>query len=216
MNANNVEEVNNDDPMEMINEVDMDEDEMVNIGMPFEMQIINHARQDLERRQYIGAIFLLCNVVHALHLLEILSACLHSRVSDVSPQREHRRRELMRYLVTTHKCRDIIRMGLEAFLKLCQKARGTGIVKDNIQSTVEEQVAKFLHIIGHNVKNRAVTFFFHRFRETVSCAFTMYYMLYFFWRGNFWSIHRVAMSHHKYLIIADSIHFSRYHCISFS
>lgn len=64
--------------MEMINEVNMDDDEMINIGIPFEMQIINHARQDLERRQYIGAAFLLCYVVHALHLLEILSTCLHS------------------------------------------------------------------------------------------------------------------------------------------
>ncbi|XP_028204632.1 putative nuclease HARBI1 isoform X2 [Glycine soja] len=77
----------------------------------------------------------------------------------------------MRQLVHTEKCRDIIRMGPEAFMLLCHKLRGTGYVKDTIRSTVEEQVAKFLHIIGHNVKNRTVSFFFRRSGETVSRHF---------------------------------------------
>ncbi|XLR14271.1 hypothetical protein HN51_035181, partial [Arachis hypogaea] len=55
--------------------------------------------------------------------------------------------------------------------QLCQKLRGTGRVKDSIRSTVEEQVAKFLHIIGHNVKNRTMSFFFHRSGETISRHF---------------------------------------------
>jgi len=29
-------------------------------------------------------------------------------------------------------------------------------MKDGCRSTIEEQVAKFLHIIGHNVKNISV------------------------------------------------------------
>ena len=77
----------------------------------------------------------------------------------------------MSYLVHTKRCRDIIRMGLEAFIHLCQQLRETGYVKDAFRSTVEEQVAKFLHIIGHNVKNRAVSFLFHRSGETVSRHF---------------------------------------------
>ncbi|XP_068473182.1 uncharacterized protein [Phaseolus vulgaris] len=60
----------------------------------------------------------------------------------------------MEYLVHTEQCRNIIRMGPEAFLQLCQRIRGIGLVKDAYRSTVEEQVAKFLHIIGQNVKNR--------------------------------------------------------------
>jgi len=36
---------------------------------------------------------------------------------------------------------------------------------------MEEQLAKFLHIIGHKVKNRSVSFFFHRSGETVSRHF---------------------------------------------
>ena len=42
------------------------------------------------------------------------------------------------------------------------------MIKDAFQSIVEKQVAKFLHIIGHNVKNRSVSFFFYRSMEVVS------------------------------------------------
>ncbi|QHO58284.1 L10-interacting MYB domain-containing protein [Arachis hypogaea] len=77
----------------------------------------------------------------------------------------------MTQILTSEKCRDVIRMGPEAFRQLCQKLRGTGRVKDSIRSTVEEQVAKFLHIIGHNVKTRTMSFFFHRSGETISRHF---------------------------------------------
>ncbi|XP_047155211.1 uncharacterized protein LOC124826428 [Vigna umbellata] len=62
-------------------------------------------------------------------------------------------------------------MGPKAFINLCERLRTTGIVKEAIRSTVEEQVAQFLHIIGHNVKNRSVAFFFHRSGSTVSKHF---------------------------------------------
>ncbi|KAL2341130.1 hypothetical protein Fmac_009070 [Flemingia macrophylla] len=77
----------------------------------------------------------------------------------------------MSYLIHTEQCRDIIRMGPMAFINLCERVRATGLVKDAFRSTVEEQVAKFLHIVGHNVKNRSVSFFFHRSGETVSRHF---------------------------------------------
>jgi len=74
-------------------------------------------------------------------------------MSEFQPQKERHRQELMEYLVHTEQCRDIIRMGPKVFLQLCQQIRRIGLVKDAYWSTVEEQVAKFLHIIGHNVKN---------------------------------------------------------------
>ncbi|RDY07082.1 hypothetical protein CR513_08872, partial [Mucuna pruriens] len=52
-----------------------------------------------------------------------------------------------------------------------QRELNNDIVKDNIRSIVKEQAIKFLHIIGHNVKNRTISFFFHRFGETVSRHF---------------------------------------------
>jgi len=92
-------------------------------------------------------------------------------ISESQPQKDRRKQELMEYLVHTEQSRHIICMGSEAFIKLCKRIRGTELVKDAYRSTVEEQIAKFLHIIGHNVKNRSVSFFFHRSRETVSRHF---------------------------------------------
>ncbi|KAL2656073.1 hypothetical protein AAZV13_04G100950 [Glycine max] len=58
-------------------------------------------------------------------------------------KKERRCAELMSFLVHTEDCRDFIRMGPQESIQLCHKLRGTRIVKDNMRSTVEEQVAKF-------------------------------------------------------------------------
>ncbi|RDX57913.1 hypothetical protein CR513_62810, partial [Mucuna pruriens] len=102
-----------------------------------------------------GAIILLCCVGHALHLLNLLTRKIHTLCIDFAVEREQRHWELMTYL----RCCDIICMSLVAFILLSQKLRNAGIVKDNIQSTMDEQVTKFLHIIGHNVNNRTLSFF---------------------------------------------------------
>ncbi|XP_072078164.1 uncharacterized protein [Arachis hypogaea] len=62
-------------------------------------------------------------------------------------------------------------MSPDAFLQLCEKLRATRQVRDTKHVTVEEQVARFLYIIAHNVKTRTVSFFYHRSGETVSCHF---------------------------------------------
>nr|XP_025686021.1 putative nuclease HARBI1 [Arachis hypogaea] len=77
----------------------------------------------------------------------------------------------MQQLRETHRCRDILRMGPDAFLQLCEKLRATCQVRDTKYVTVEEQVARFLYIIAHNVKTRTVSFFYHRSGETVSRHF---------------------------------------------
>jgi len=66
----------------------------------------------------------------------------------------------MSYLVHTNQCCDIIHTGLEPFINLFKQLKATRLVKEinDIWSMVEEQVAKFLHIIEHNVKNRSVHF----------------------------------------------------------
>jgi hypothetical protein len=77
-----------------------------------------------------------------------MSRWTRNPISDGSHERERRRIDLMRQLVETEKCRDIIRMGSEAFMLLCHKLRGTD-----------------------NVKNRIVSFFFHCSGEIVSRHF---------------------------------------------
>lgn len=62
-------------------------------------------------------------------------------------------------------------MSLEAIILLCEKLRVTNIVKDSIKMTLEEKMAKFLHIISHNVRNRTLSFVFYRSGETVSRHF---------------------------------------------
>ncbi|XLR52238.1 hypothetical protein S83_002910, partial [Arachis hypogaea] len=62
-----------------------------------------------------------------------------------------------------------IREDLEKRQQIC--VTSLSCVTDSIRSTVKEQVAKFLHIIGHNVKTRTMSFFFHRLEETISRHF---------------------------------------------
>ncbi|XP_022633862.1 uncharacterized protein LOC111241213 [Vigna radiata var. radiata] len=113
---------------------------------------------------------MLCIVRHALSILNMYSSD-SSSVNNFLSDRDRRREQLMSHLVHTNWCRNIIRMGPETFINLCERLRSTRLVKDVIRSTVEEQVVQFLHIIGHNVKNRSVTFFFHRSGSTVSNHF---------------------------------------------
>ncbi|XP_047151803.1 putative nuclease HARBI1 [Vigna umbellata] len=138
------------------------------VGVEFNIVAMLH--QQLQITTSLAALTMLCIVCHALNILNMCSSDLSS-VSTFLPDKDRRRQQLMSYLVHTNRCRDIIRMGPEEFISLCERLRTTGLVKDVIRSTVEEQVAQFLHIIGHNVKNRSVVFFFHRSGATVNKHF---------------------------------------------
>ena len=87
----------------------------------------------------LAAMILLCGVGHALHLFNLYWA----NQVILGLKKERRCAELMSFLVHTEDCRDFIRMGPQESIQLCHKLRGTRIVKDNMRSTVEEQVAKF-------------------------------------------------------------------------
>ena len=77
----------------------------------------------------------------------------------------------MKQIVCTDRCRDLIQMGPRAFLRLCTILRDQGGLRHTRRATIEEQVAKFLYILGHNVRNRVISFFFRHSGETVSCHF---------------------------------------------
>ncbi|KAJ1691833.1 hypothetical protein LUZ63_015988 [Rhynchospora breviuscula] len=74
-------------------------------------------------------------------------------------------------LVKSKKCRDIIRMEPRAFFILCRKLEAQGDLKATRQLSVQEQVARFLYILGHNTKHRVMSFFFHQGRATISRDF---------------------------------------------
>lgn len=58
-----------------------------------------------------------------------------------------------------------------AFANLVYILKGRGLLRDTLLSSVEEQVAKFLYVIGQNFKFRIVEFHFRRSGETVSRHF---------------------------------------------
>jgi hypothetical protein len=97
-----------------------------------------------------------------------IRAQIHSRITE---HRERVRNELMKHIIGSDRSYDIIRMSPEAFLNLCTLLRDRGGLTHTRRASIEEQVAKFLYIVGHNVRNRVMSFFFRRSGETVSRHF---------------------------------------------
>ncbi|XP_039686926.1 protein ALP1-like [Medicago truncatula] len=62
-------------------------------------------------------------------------------------------------------------MSPKAFVNLCTLLRDHGGLTHTRRASIEEQVAKFLHTVGHNVRNRVLSFFFRRSGETISRHF---------------------------------------------
>jgi len=79
---------------------------------------------------------MLCIVAHALNILNIYSN-LRNIVREFVIDRDYHKEQLMSYLMHTNRCRDIIRMGLEAFI-IRMGLETNGLVKDAIWSMMEE------------------------------------------------------------------------------
>lgn len=65
-----------------------------------------------------------------------------------------------------------IRMTRKCFVKLCNMLETLGGLKASRNMDIDEQVAIFLHIIAHNVKNRVMICRFYRSGETISRHFS--------------------------------------------
>jgi hypothetical protein len=75
-----------------------------------------------------------------------------------------------------YNCTDIesvnmLRMRKAPFFQLVNVFRERHLLEDNINSSMEEQVAMFLHIVGHNQRFRVIQHTFRRSLETVSRYF---------------------------------------------
>jgi len=68
-------------------------------------------------------------------------------------------------------CKDHFRMDRNAFSKLCNMLEARGGLKATKHMLVDEQVAMFLYILAHHVKNRIVKRQFKRSGETISRHF---------------------------------------------
>ncbi|XP_015612739.1 uncharacterized protein [Oryza sativa Japonica Group] len=68
-------------------------------------------------------------------------------------------------------CIDMLRLRKGSFFRFCKLFRDRGLLEDTIHMCIEEQVAMFLHTVGHNLRNRLVRTNYGRSGETVSRYF---------------------------------------------
>ena len=88
-----------------------------------------------------------------------------------------RRVYIRKLLYTTDcSCFNLVRMNRITFDNLCLLLDIKGGLRPTRNMLVDEQVALFLHILDHDMKNRVIQFNFGRSGETVSRYFNMVLM----------------------------------------
>jgi hypothetical protein len=88
-------------------------------------------------------------------------------------QRDIERQANLRFIYESDdiQCVELLRMSKVPFFELCGLFRSRHMLRDSIHSSVEEQVAMFLHVVGHNQRFRVLKFTFRRSTETISRYF---------------------------------------------
>ncbi|KAJ9705344.1 hypothetical protein PVL29_003403 [Vitis rotundifolia] len=112
---------------------------------------------------YVAYAAILISVYHHSNYLERL----------ISNEGDYERHVLMERLtlMDNKDCYNQLRMGNDTFARLVNILRETSCLRNSSHSNVEEQVAKFLHIVGHNLRNRTMKFYFKCSSETISRHF---------------------------------------------
>jgi hypothetical protein len=87
-----------------------------------------------------------------------------------------RDQERIANLNNIYNCNDVeaiqmLRMRRAPFYALVKSFRERGLLTDSIHTSVEEQVAMFLHVVGHNQRFRVIHNTFRRSTETISRYF---------------------------------------------
>ena len=68
-------------------------------------------------------------------------------------------------------CVNLLRMKRAPFFQLSDLFRARVLLRDSINASIEEQVAMFLHVVGHNERFRVIGLSFRRSVETISHYF---------------------------------------------
>ncbi|KAI9101560.1 hypothetical protein K1719_023804 [Acacia pycnantha] len=69
------------------------------------------------------------------------------------------------------RCMENFRMDKHVFYKLCEILQAKGLLRHTNRIKIEEQLAIFMFIVGHNLRTRAVQELFHYSGETISRHF---------------------------------------------
>lgn len=111
--------------------------------------------------------------------LELVAAaagyCYHNSITSqpshnvVSPKRSGFMSEVLNG--DDDVCREMLRMDRHVFHKLCDSLRKRAMLRDTPGVMIEEQLAIFLNIIGHNERNRVIQERFQHSGETISRHF---------------------------------------------
>jgi hypothetical protein len=123
-------------------------------------------------------------IVQAVALVTAMYAFMLSRLrmvqhshpsityAPMSVMDEERQRNLnLIYNCNDVECVNMLRMRRLLFFRLCELLRHRNLLRDSIHSSVEEQVAMFLHVVGHNQRFRVIHQTWRRSVETVSRYF---------------------------------------------
>lgn len=127
------------------------------------------------RRDLIAKAAALVSVMYAYLVFVVRSATQRGPRISYGPmlERDIARQSNLRFIYhsdDTH-CLDQLRMKRAPFFQLCNLFRERELLRDSIHSSVEEQVAMFLLIVGHNHRFRALQPTFRRSIETISRYF---------------------------------------------
>ncbi|XBI77622.1 hypothetical protein VPH35_070690 [Triticum aestivum] len=87
--------------------------------------------------------------------------------------REQERIQNLNYI---YNCNDVealwmLRIKIAPFARLVETFRSRGLLQDSINTSVEEQVAMFLHVVGHNQRFSVIHNTFRRSMEIISWYF---------------------------------------------
>ena len=110
-----------------------------------------------------------------LHLIYSL-VDLYMRKSSLNPRYimnfYTNREKIYKLVYTSDKaCVAELRMNRHTFTKLCSMLQNLGGLKHTKNMLIDEQVAMFLHILAHHVKNRTIIDRFNRSAESISRHF---------------------------------------------
>jgi hypothetical protein len=130
---------------------------------------------DDERRMLIVRAVGLVAVVYAFFVSKLVQ-CQVARpritYAPMSAMDEERHGNLNRiYNFNDVECVNMLRMRRTPLFQLREFLKSRNLLRDSIHSSVEEQVAMFLHVVGHNQRFRVIHQSWRRSVETVSRYF---------------------------------------------
>ena len=108
-------------------------------------------------------------VLYTWLLVRIRSRSQPSITYGPMSARDEERQSNLAYIFnsTDTQCVELLRMRRARFYQLCDLFRSRELLKDTIHCNIEEQVAMFLHVVGHNQRFSCIKFSFKRSTETI-------------------------------------------------